>query len=63
LTPEQRDTYLKEGGYMELDQQYTVFGELTEGFEVVDAIAKENVYDFDKPLKKIPFKISLIEIK
>ncbi len=63
LTPEQRKTYLAQGGYMGLDQQYTVFGEVTEGLEVVDAIAKENVYDIDKPLKKIPFKISLAEIK
>jgi len=63
LTPEQRKTYLSQGGYMELDQQYTVFGEVTEGQEVVDAIAQEKVYDIDKPLKKIPFKISLVEIK
>jgi len=63
LTPEQRQTYLSQGGYMELDQQYTVFGEVTEGQEVVDAIAQEKVYDIDKPLKKIPFKISLVEIK
>lgn len=63
LTTEQRQTYLAQGGYMELDQLYTVFGEVTEGLEVVDAIAKENVYEVDKPLKKIPFKISLIEVK
>ncbi len=61
LTPEQRQTYLAKGGYMELDQQYTVFGELTEGMDVVDAIAKEKVYDVDKPLKRILFKISLIQ--
>ncbi len=61
LTPEQRQTYLAQGGYMELDQQYTVFGELTEGMDIVDAIAKEKVYDVDKPLKRIPFKISLIQ--
>ena len=63
LTPEQRQTYLKQGGYMELDQQYTVFGELTEGMDVVDAIAKENVYEIDKPLKKIPFEISLVQLR
>jgi cyclophilin family peptidyl-prolyl cis-trans isomerase len=61
LTPEQRQIYLAQGGYMELDQQYTVFGELTEGMDVVNAIAHEKVYDVDKPLKRIPFKISLIE--
>ena len=63
LTPEQRQTYLDQGGYMELDQLYTVFGEVTEGLDVVDAIAKEKVYDLDKPLKRIPLKISLVTVQ
>jgi cyclophilin family peptidyl-prolyl cis-trans isomerase len=46
---------------MELDRQYTVFGEVTEGLDVVDKIASEKVFDVDKPLKKIPFKISLVK--
>lgn len=61
LTPEQRQVYLTQGGYMELDQKYTVFGEVTEGFEVIDLIAKEKVFDQEKPLRKIPMKISLVE--
>src|SRR5688572_9730489 len=60
LTPEQKQAYITEGGYMELDQKYTVFGEVTEGLEVVDKIASEKVYEVDKPLKKIPFKISVV---
>ena len=63
LTPEQKQAYITEGGYMELDQKYTVFGEVTEGLEVVDKIASEKVFDVDKPLKEIPFKISLVEKK
>lgn len=63
LTPEQKQAYINEGGYMELDQKYTVFGEVLEGNEVVDKIASEKVYDVDKPLKEIPFKISLIARK
>lgn len=59
LTPEQEEIYIDQGGYMELDQKYTVFGEVLEGNDVVDKIAKEKVYDGDKPLRKIPFKISL----
>lgn len=61
LAPEQKQTYITQGGYMELDQQYTVFGEVTEGLEVVDKIAREKVFDVDKPLRKIPFKVSLAE--
>jgi len=63
LTPEQKQTYITQGGYMELDQQYTVFGEVTEGLDVVDKIASEKVFEVDKPLKKIPFKISVVEKK
>jgi cyclophilin family peptidyl-prolyl cis-trans isomerase len=60
LTPEQRQTYLTLGGDMSLDQKYTVFGEVTAGLEVVDAIAKEKAYN-ERPNKKIPIKIRVIE--
>jgi peptidyl-prolyl cis-trans isomerase B (cyclophilin B) len=63
LTPEQKQIYIKEGGYMSLDQQYTVFGEVTEGIEVVDKIASVKVYEQDKPMKKIPIKIKLVTSK
>lgn len=59
LTPEQRKTYMESGGYMSLDHQYTVFGEVIEGLDVIDKIASVKVYNEDKPLKKIPFRISL----
>jgi cyclophilin family peptidyl-prolyl cis-trans isomerase len=61
LTPEQKEAYITQGGYMELDQKYTVFGEVTEGLDVVDKIASEKVFEVDKPLKEIPFKISVIK--
>jgi cyclophilin family peptidyl-prolyl cis-trans isomerase len=61
LTPEQRKVYQTEGGYMSLDQKYTVFGEVTEGLDVVDKIAGVKVFDSDKPLEKIPIKISVVE--
>lgn len=63
LTPEQQQAYITEGGYMELDQKYTVFGEIVEGLEVVDKIASEKVFDVDKPLREIPFKISVLTKK
>jgi peptidyl-prolyl cis-trans isomerase B (cyclophilin B) len=57
LTPLQRSTYTTIGGYMTLDMKYTVFGEVTEGQEVVDKIAGQKVFEGDKPLYKIPFRI------
>jgi cyclophilin family peptidyl-prolyl cis-trans isomerase len=60
LTQEQRKIYMEKGGYMSLDQQYTVFGEVIDGFDVIDKIASVKVYNEDKPVKKIPFKISVV---
>lgn len=60
LTPEQIDTYVSIGGYISLDNQYTTFGEVISGLEVVDKIAGVKVYNEDKPLKKIPFRISVV---
>ena len=60
LTPEQRQTYLTIGGDLSLDQKYTVFGEVVEGLDVVDAIAKSKTYN-EKPNKKISFEIHIVE--
>ena len=38
LTPEIRETYMKLGGAPHLDGQYTVFGEVVEGLDVVNEI-------------------------
>ena len=59
LSAEQKQVYMTTGGYMSLDQLYTIFGEVTEGLEVIGKIAEVKVYEGDKPLRKIPFKISL----
>ena len=61
LSPEQKQTYLTSGGYMSLDQQYTTFGEVIEGLEVIDKIAAVKVYNEDKPLKKIPVTIRIAD--
>jgi cyclophilin family peptidyl-prolyl cis-trans isomerase len=61
LTKEQRDIYMSAGGYMSLDQQYTVFGEVIEGLDVIDKIASVKVYQQDKPMKKIPLRIRIVE--
>jgi cyclophilin family peptidyl-prolyl cis-trans isomerase len=61
LTEEQKATYIKQGGYMSLDQQYTVFGEVVDGLEVIDKIAEVKVYEQDKPMKKIPVKITIVK--
>lgn len=63
LTDDQKKMYVDEGGYMSLDGQYTTFGEVIEGLDVVDKIASVKVFNEDSPLKKIPFKISVVTHK
>ena len=61
LTQEQKDIYMTEGGYMSLDLQYTVFGEVVEGLDVIEKIASVKVYNEDKPMRKIELKISVVK--
>ena len=53
LSPEQRFVYTTIGGTPRLDGTYTVFGEVTEGLDVVDRIAAEKTDPSDKPLNNI----------
>lgn len=51
-----REVYKTIGGTPQLDQNYTVFGEVVKGIEVVDAIAFETTskgLDRDRPLKDV----------
>ena len=57
----QRRAYLQNGGLPRLDGLYTVFGEVTEGMEVVDLIARQPTGKDDKPLEKIAFSVQLIK--
>ncbi|HOP03297.1 MAG TPA: peptidylprolyl isomerase [Tenuifilaceae bacterium] len=55
--PEKVDYYSSVGGTPHLDGDYTVFGEVIEGLEVVDKIAAVETNQADMPLK--PIKISM----
>lgn len=50
-TPEQRDAYFKTGGTPHLDMNYTVFGEVIEGLDVIDKIAAVEKNAQDRPVK------------
>lgn len=52
-TSEQQAIYASEGGAPHLDGAYTVFGQLVEGFEVLDAIAAQPCDPRDRPLSDI----------
>ncbi|MBV5312990.1 MAG: peptidylprolyl isomerase [Prolixibacteraceae bacterium] len=61
FSEEQRKAYTTVGGYPSLDNNYTIFGEVTEGLDVLDKIADQAVDQFNRPQKDIKFKITLIK--
>lgn len=62
LTPEMRQTYRTTGGTPHLDGQYTVFGEVVDGLEVVDAIDHTATDQNDRPTEDVRIlKARLVE--
>ncbi|MCQ2146465.1 MAG: peptidylprolyl isomerase [Bacteroidales bacterium] len=53
LTEKMIQTYMTEGGCPHLDGQYTVFGEVLEGMDVVDAIQKVQTDENDRPVEDV----------
>lgn len=53
FTQEQRRVYTTEGGTPHLDGDYTVFGQLVEGMDVVDRIAKVKTGVADRPERDV----------
>lgn len=56
-TEEQKQAYMGDGGYPFLDRQYTVFGEVVYGMEVLDAIAAVETMPGDRPKTDIVMKM------
>jgi peptidylprolyl isomerase len=53
FTPEQRKIYTTIGGVPHLDGNYTVFGEVIEGLNVVDSIAAVKTAPGDRPIQDV----------
>lgn len=59
IPSEQRTAYKTVGGTPHLDQNYTVFGEVTEGLSIIDtiaAVATSKGTDKDRPVKDVVIK-------
>ncbi len=57
----QKKTYASIGGTPHLDNNYTAFGEVIEGLEVIDKIAGVKTDKNDRPIENIRMKIRVIE--
>ena len=53
LTPEMREVYKTVGGTPHLDGQYTVWGEVVDGLDVVDAIHRVPTDANDRPIEDV----------
>ena len=60
-TPEQRKIYAEQGGTPFLDQEYTVFGQVIEGLDVIDKIAEVQTAPGDRPKENVWMKIRVIK--
>ena len=61
FTKEQAEVYSTLGGTPFLDGDYTVFGEVVEGLEVVDKIAAVACGPMNRPLEDVKMKMTIIE--
>jgi cyclophilin family peptidyl-prolyl cis-trans isomerase len=60
-TAEQAKVYEEVGGTPFLDGQYTVFGEVVEGLDVIDKIAAVRTAPGDRPIEDVKFTVKVIE--
>ena len=61
LSAEAREAYKTVGGTPFLDGDYTVFGEVVEGLDVIDKIAAVECGSADRPVKDVKFSITRVK--
>ena len=61
FTPEQIEAYTTLGGTPHLDNQYTVFGEVVSGLEVVEKIQSVATGRGDRPKEDVVMTVTVME--
>lgn len=59
-TENQRKLYYKLGGAPQLDMEYTVFGRVYEGFDVIDSICYTETDGYARPKEDVRIKVKVI---
>lgn len=60
-TEEQKALYTEIGGTPGLDMDYTVFGEVVEGLEVIDKIAAVSVDRLNRPIEDVKMSVKILK--
>ena len=60
---EERQFYQTIGGRPDLDMNYSVFGEIVEGFEVLDKISALPTDSNNRPIEDVPMKVKVLHGK
>ena len=61
LTDLQKKTYTTVGGTPHLDGDYTVFGEVVEGIDVISKISRVKRVRNDLPVEKVIMKMTILK--
>ena len=61
MPEDKKEAYTTLGGVHHLDKEYTVFGEVVEGLDVIDKIAALETDGNDRPLKDVTIKVRIID--
>jgi len=57
-----RGIYATEGGAPHLDGEYTVFGQVISGLEIIDKIAEVDTDDADRPLNEVRMQVTVLKM-
>ena len=60
-SPEQREVYREVGGTPQLDMDYTVFGQVIEGLDIIDKIAATRTGGADRPEEDVKMKVTVVK--
>lgn len=63
ISPERLELYTTLGGAPFLDTEYTVFGKVVDGLDIIDKIADQKTARGDKPLQDIHLTVELVEMR
>ena len=61
FTPEEREAYTTVGGSLHLKNEYTIFGEVIEGLDVIEKISSLETNGYDRPYEDVVMKVTVIQ--